>query len=180
MENKNELPKMTIEQRNAIVNPIIGLEIIDSDTNELMRFDGIEFVRINNHKQEAIKKAYGEYWDNVKKYVDEDGWLLNHYQYREFINEFNHDYRINKEFGSGYLDIRPKQLAGIENNNGWISVNDRLPTDNSFYWVFAPKVLSNPFICEFIVEYKEFIENMIYTDLVTHWQPIQVTPKPIY
>ena len=127
-----------------------------------------------NNKKEAIKKAYGEYYDICKP--NENGWCnyddigikvfraLDMYSYNSFCNNV----------------VRPKSLQGIENNNSWISVNDRLPTDNSFYWVFAPKVLSNPFICEFIVEYKEFIENMIYTDLVTHWQPIQVPPKPIY
>ena len=30
-----------------------------------------------NAKKEAIKKAYGEYWENVKDYVDNDGWIDN-------------------------------------------------------------------------------------------------------
>jgi hypothetical protein len=27
-------------------------------------------------KQEAIKEAYGECWEQVKDYVDENGWVL--------------------------------------------------------------------------------------------------------
>jgi hypothetical protein len=30
---------------------------------------------MNNAKQQAIKNAYGEYWEQVKDYVNDDGWV---------------------------------------------------------------------------------------------------------
>ena len=39
------------------------------------------------------------------------------------------------------------------------------------------KQLNEPFICNFLVESKDFVETMIYTEDVTHYQPI-ITPKP--
>lgn len=178
MENKNELPKMTIEQRNAIVNPIIGLEIIDSDTNELMRFDGIEFVRINNHKQEAIKKAYGEYYDICKP--DENGWC--NIWSNDEISDID---TINWQTESDYYNlIRPIELKGIESNNSWISVNDRLPDKEGMYFIYTDKNESSvDYCCKKSNQWNnKILYSMIFmtNDTVTHWQPIQVPPKPIY
>jgi hypothetical protein len=59
-------------------------------------------------KQEAIKNAYGEYWEQVKDFVDENGWC----DYHEWFKFIGHkiDYIFSKDFR-----IRPKSLDGIEN-----------------------------------------------------------------
>ena len=38
-------------------------------------------------KQEAIKKAYGKYWDELKDYIDDKGWF-NMFQYLLKINKY--------------------------------------------------------------------------------------------
>lgn len=177
MENKNELPKMTIEQRNAIVNPIIGLEIIDSDTNELMRFDGIEFVKINNHKQEAIKKAYGEYYDICKP--NENGWTIaEFFPYGKMEPEYGEDY--GNDLHTFY--IRPKSLQGIETNNGWINTLEMLPNEHqNCYVVKSGKITTASYVKDdrWFVRGNGFPKTTQLHD-ITHWQPIQVPPKPIY
>lgn len=133
---------------------------------------------MENKKQEAIKKAYGEYWEKVKEYVDEEGWVTAEY--------FPHSSKIDVEFGEDFGDscsdfcIRPKSLQGIETNNGWISVNDRLPeiklTIESF-WVFYVNYKGEKAV-ERMIFFKDI--NRFEVPTVTHWQPIQVPPKPIY
>lgn len=82
---------------------------------------------MKNKKQEVIKKAYGEQWEQVKDYVDEDGWI-------EYSNiDISQMLEIENR-GDGYDDnifYRPQSLAGIETNNGWIKIEseDNLPKD---------------------------------------------------
>lgn len=67
-------------------------------------------------KQEAIKKAYGEHWETVKDYVNENGYI-NRDLYREIYGNL-------KSAGRNVVDMlaRPKSLQGIEYNNGWIKI----------------------------------------------------------
>ena len=69
-----------------------------------------------NAKQEAIKNAYGEYWENVKDYVDNDGWINNSIPKFTFEQLKNLDLEYKND-----VFFRHKSLQGIENNNGWIS-----------------------------------------------------------
>jgi len=68
---------------------------------------------MKNEKQEAIEKAYGEYWDKVKDYIDENGFVESEH--------FPHG-KIDADFGVYYGElasdfyIRPKSLKGIEYN----------------------------------------------------------------
>ena len=85
-----------------------------------------------NAKQEAIKNAYGEYWDNVKDYVDENGWA-------SYPNVQKHDYDFGKlEFKDGCTFLRPESLQGIENNNGWIKIESEadLPKEGMHHSIF--------------------------------------------
>jgi len=45
---------------------------------------------MKNEKKEAIEKAYGEYWDKVKDYIDENGFVESEH--------FPHG-KINADFG---------------------------------------------------------------------------------
>ena len=68
-------------------------------------------------KQEAIKKAYGEYWDFVKDYVDENGWI-----YFGHSNGFRLDGKIPQEVDSYNGKFRPKSLQGIETYYSFIDI----------------------------------------------------------
>ncbi|MES2796682.1 MAG: hypothetical protein V4683_11990 [Bacteroidota bacterium] len=70
-------------------------------------------------KQEIIQEAYGEHWDEVKELIDENGWDT---VVKYSINYKTQDYKIR---GHGMYITRPISLFGIENNNGWINIENQ-------------------------------------------------------
>src|SRR5690554_6556469 len=85
-------------------------------------------------KQKAIRETYGKLWDKVKKDTNKDGWVWAQWDYELPTNIFTDD-EIDTEFGFW----RPTSLRGIENNNGWIRTDERLPdtfkTVNIYYTI---------------------------------------------
>lgn len=70
-------------------------------------------------KQEAIKKAYGEYWEQVKDYVNENGWCD--------VSKYSKIKDIEPEFSDienkiGVFNMRPKSLQGIETYYSFIDI----------------------------------------------------------
>ncbi|WP_313091885.1 hypothetical protein [Chryseobacterium flavum] len=74
-------------------------------------------------KREIIQAAYGDYWEKVKTYVDENGHLDVHWW---TINEINIPF-----YRTGFGSRLPKSLLGIENNNDWVKIEsiDSFPKD---------------------------------------------------
>lgn len=85
------------------------------------------------NKQQAIKKAWGDKYPTDG--VDEDGWSKKEFKYG--------DYNVSDFDAKMYLcgaNIRPKELKGIEDNNGWIKMNqkrDNLPTEHCKCWLWT-------------------------------------------
>jgi hypothetical protein len=121
-------------------------------------------------KQEKIKEAYGEHFEAVKDYVDENGYC---YAYFNLAGSFKHDVF----FDSGLIaKWRPKPLAGLEHNNGWIEIeSDKdLPKEEGLYFVMRrdkTKVEVIKFFFELSKEFKK---------IATHYQPIIKPKPPIY
>lgn len=123
-------------------------------------------------KQEAIKKAYGEYWENVKDYVDNDGWINNSIPKFTFGQLKNLDLEYKND-----VFFRPKSLQGIENNTGWIKIEseDDLPkVQDSFYVCFKNGEIIQRYFIPNNKHSKEDWRN------ITHWQPIEKPQPPIY
>lgn len=81
------------------------------------------------NKQKAIEKAYGEHWETVNDYVDENGWCAYNFgEHKEYGIEPFGDFEI-----KDYKFWQPKSLQGIETNNGWIKIESEadLPKDDS-------------------------------------------------
>lgn len=141
---------------------------------------------MNTKKQQCIKDAYGEYWEQVKDYVDEYGWL----KYGDLRNEdlgikdselewSNLSHNINNE------NYRPKSLQGIETNNNWVSIEseDDLPKEVNNLWLLANDgsiVLGQ--WCIFQKIFKTTYGNTFDSDGIkfTHYQPIIKPSKPLY
>ncbi|MEL7678155.1 hypothetical protein [Elizabethkingia meningoseptica] len=125
-------------------------------------------------KEQAIKAAYGEYWDKVKDHIDDDGWF----------NNIEHDFYFS-EWGNSSIELeyegsfcRPKSLYGIENNNSWtrIESEEDLPDKYGQYWVFT----SNGNIMDvYYDEHDKTWDGILdfFEVKATHWQQI-VKPKP--
>jgi hypothetical protein len=129
-------------------------------------------------KQQAIINAYGEYWEQVKEYVDENGWVNSKIWLGDIGNTVIHLKLkgINIECKNNYSStqcyiFRPKQLVGLEDNRGWISIlseeqYDKLP--NGFYEWY--NINTGRQVKGDLWQYGTF----------THYKIIETTPPPIY
>jgi len=131
-------------------------------------------------KEEKIKEAYGNHIIFFKYFIDDDGWLdklkigiENIMLIIQLTNEIQCESQINDSH-----KIRPKSLSGIENNNGWIKINDF--NDLPIGW-------TDCFIFTISGEVKQANLNndrnsFIYTieKEITHYQPIEKPEPPIY
>ena len=116
-------------------------------------------------KQEAIKKAYGEYYIHA----DINGWI-------RFGMYVPTDLGI-----ENYDDIdgfwRCKSLQGIENNKGWIRIEskDDLPKEEGNYFIVRN---NNEVGTSYFIPNNDF-SVMDWRD-ITHYQPIEKPKLPIY
>ena len=128
-------------------------------------------------KQEAIKKAYGEYWELVKDYVDENGWIF--WSDKNPIGIYNNRYLEYKDENPNYW--RPESLQGIENNNGWIKIESEadLPNDeDAIYWALK----NSKAVCIELktpINLKELFSDFL-KDKITHYQLIEQPKPPIF
>lgn len=128
-------------------------------------------------KQEKIQEAYGQHWEIVKDYVDNNGqcdklslFKFTNLRYNDFDCLFIHT-------ANNYM--LPKSLQGIEDNNGWIKIESEndLPNDEmDNYWLSNGDHVYNYVYSsdEIEWEYKSNPNNF------THYQPIKKPLKPLY
>lgn len=76
--------------------------------------------------------------------------------------------------------IRPKSLAGIENNNGWIRIESEadLPTEEVDCYVFYGEKLMT--IAVWDNRLKSFFSGVRKLKNITHYQQIVMPKKPVY
>ena len=84
-------------------------------------------------KEEKIKEAYGENYNPHN--IDENGWMK-YSLWMHFFKKVDADY---DEFDNINMVVRPNSLTGIENNNGWIKIeNEKIlfekPENCLFEW----------------------------------------------
>ena len=122
-------------------------------------------------KQEAIKKAYSEYWEKVKDYVDNDGYIDNSIPKFTFGQLKNLDLEYKND-----VFFRPKSLQGIDNNNGWIKIESEadLP-NNEKVWICAN---NNKVLLSLKTVLNWILKN--HDNKITHYQPIEKPKPPIY
>ena len=126
-------------------------------------------------KQEAIKKAYSEYWEKVKDYVDNGGYIDNSIPKFTFGQVKNLDLEYKND-----VFFRPKSLQGIENNNGWVKIESEkdLPKESGLY--FGKDYEFGTDMTFFDFETKEWEDSNGYLLNITHYQPIEKPKPPIY
>lgn len=126
-------------------------------------------------KQKAIREAYVNLIGEEKYYIIQydinfdKGWCKN--------TGFNFllDTLIFDRWGIDNEFSRPKTLQGIENNNGWIKIENEedLPKDDKIYVVVNDK--------NKIVEMEYFTKHKSFTEEgVTHYREKETYPNPIY
>lgn len=126
-------------------------------------------------KEEIIQEAYGEYWEKVKDFVDEWGWLDVDKFYLISEAKMNFSQIETKEGLLLFDNHRPISLKGIENNNGWILFNyEKLPKDIDCH-VFTRNA-------DMIVLSSNVINSISKNSLanITHYRAIEKPKPPIY
>ena len=134
-------------------------------------------------KEEKIKESWGITSDKI----NEKGWLYFGYACNGWddVEDWLEDNNLNSdesyydmtydECDNGdliYVQIRPKSLQGIENNNGWIKIESeeqRFPDED--LW-----------ICNFNGNKQPFIHDAydFIPERYTHYQPIEKPKPPLF
>ena len=117
-------------------------------------------------KQEAIKKAYGEYFIHA----DINGWI-------KFGMYCPSDLGIEDYDEIDTIGIwRCKSLQGIENNNGWIKIESEadLPKEGNYF------VAKNKTVIETSYFMPDNDFSLIEWRNITHYQPIEKPKPPIF
>lgn len=128
-------------------------------------------------KLEAIKKAYGEYFTQCKP--DKNGWSTYDSWFKYIGNKIDYEYSDNK-----IMNIRPKSISGIDNNNGWIKINTEsdLPEQGGEYIVFRMSKKSTATYCKsdrWIVPENDYPKTT-FQHGITHYRKKEIIPNPIY
>lgn len=130
-------------------------------------------------KQQAIQEAYGEHWDEVKSFVDSEGFFSCGYSPEE-KKLFAKIYKIAKREGWSIEPIRPTLLKGLHNNNGWVRISEdgsNLPAEGEYMVGELNekefKEYASPFTIGKIKKWHSIC-------LVTHYRPVVEHPKPVY
>ena len=126
-------------------------------------------------KQEAIKKAYGEYWEKLEYFINKDGWAYNYFE------------EIGIEIFGSEADFknsifwRPKSLQGIENNNGWIKIESEadLPKEGMHHSILLDSECINGYRNYDVIVFYE-VNSRFRKKEISHYQPIEFQKPPIF
>lgn len=121
-------------------------------------------------KQNFIKQAYGDAWDKIKDYVDENGFTQKDPQRFGFERAF-----IQTAYKPTWR-WRPSALYGLEENGGWTRCDEQIPHKEELYMVCVDNVPVP--VCYRL----DFITSQRSLGLinVTHWKILPKQDPPIY
>lgn len=138
-------------------------------------------------KQEYIQQAYGEYWDKVKDYVDEDGWIVDPYYHAigypneaeifdEILRSLKKSFEYEEMMDRDTPTFRPVSLISHESNNDWLSFVD---VDYSFLLKNSGWVYTDKGDIYTIKDYSSLF-SICETQKITHYQLIEKPKPPLY
>ena len=135
-------------------------------------------------KQEAIKKAYGEHWERLNNFINEDGVFIGDTDMisDELFNEWAF-IGSSKDINSEKLisGSRPKSLKGIENNNGWMRIESEadLPKEGMHHSILLDSECINGYRNYDVIVFYE-VNSKFRKKEISHYQPIEIPKTPIY
>lgn len=129
-------------------------------------------MEILNAKQEAIKKAYGEYFIRA----DINGWIKFGMHCPSDLDIEDYD-EIVDTIGLW----RCKSLQGIENNNGWIKIESEedLPKEGMHHSILLDSECINGYRNYDVIVFYE-VNSRYRKKEISHYQPIEKPKSPIY
>jgi len=131
-------------------------------------------------KQKAIQEAYGEHWEQVKDFVNANGWIKD--RDVDLVSDMPMEFSTHDN--DWYDTRRPLSLKGIESNMGWLRIEpdgSNLPTTEGKYFVYST-VDWHPFYRTdvFCGRLSNAVHHVTGKPIFTHYRPVTELPKPIY
>jgi len=126
-------------------------------------------------KEEKIQEAYGDYFEQMKPWIEEEGWFNKNAFYQE---EFKFKYQDLDMFFIHLGDFMiPKSIHGITGNNGWIKIESEedFPKENGDYFICVDGVQPN----NNIMHLYQLISHC-RDGLISHYKPVIKPNEPIY
>jgi len=130
-------------------------------------------------KELAIKKAYGEFYNELKPFINKDGWISGDDALYTKYNRSFRDIDFSNPFGN--QSWRPIELSNLEDNRGWTRIEpdgSNFPENGLFkmckeikkgeWWYSHDDVEPD--------DVEEYFRDMGFT----HYKPITPELKPIY
>jgi len=134
-------------------------------------------------KQEKIKEAYGQYWEDFKSYADENGWIRDKDFWGRWPNS-GIEWETTDHDNDYYDKRRPKSLSGLKDNNGWIFIESEvdLPDQPGEYYAVKNHSIE---AAHYLGKNRWLMSGSPYprtTEItgITHYQPIVKPKPPIY
>lgn len=132
-------------------------------------------------KQEAIKKAYGDFYEPNKNIIHNDGTVTSFVGCKMEEKGLIMDYFLTQR-------SQPQSLGiNFNNNNGWIRIEpdgSNLPADygnlNHSYSVFDIKNSDEEDMTYLMKTHENGVIQLFKQGRITHYKPIKEEPKPIY
>jgi hypothetical protein len=131
-------------------------------------------------KEEKIKEAYGEFWENFhpaakKCALNKNGWITSIMEHAPQGLDLEFD---------GIMTFRPKSLQGLEENNEWIKIlsEEDLPKHTIEYHVVRYKRLEKALYRgsnRWLITGNDYPKTTEF-HAITHYQEIKVPNQPIY
>ena len=120
-------------------------------------------------KQEKIQEAYGEWFEEMKPWINIDGWFDKNAFYNKVFS-FNYE-KIDVLFSHCQDLMIPKSIREIDKNHGWVKIgeDDLIHFEGDLWGLTKNKEV-------FFFSTDEFIEK----GLLTHYQPIVKPGLPLY
>jgi len=134
-------------------------------------------------KEQVIKESYGEYWEELKELISDNGWV-SFFDDKTRIRDIFHSQEnisVSPNYNNNW---RPKSLQGIENNKGWIKIESEedLPKKAGNYKIVkSGKIEQATFIGNnrWFCDGRDF-PNQTANHGITHWKNIEIEELPIH
>lgn len=134
-------------------------------------------------KQEVIRLAWGDLYDKIKDRVDLSGWCRGD----EYFNEIFTGCKLDLETFNNYDPHScywksPKSLQGIENNNGWFSIEEHgLPIGTFEFLIHEDYRKKDEVTTKFLTINQALIDNKdMAWHVYSHYKPLTKQLLPLY
>ena len=130
-------------------------------------------------KQEFIKKEYGQFFEELKNIISENGWV-SFYDDKSRIRKYFHENENIEISPNDNNNWRPKKLKGIDDNNGWVLIDgeNSLPSLFCDLWVICDEKSKVLLYSSFEPDNHLCVGYVLMT--YSHYQIVQKPKLPLF